>query len=241
MSTLVLYQPPPRPWGMPNFSPFCAKLETYLRMAGIPHEVRPADMARAPKGKIPYVELDGLLIGDSQLVIDELVRARGDTLDAHLDARQRALGHAVRRMLEEGTYFTSVYLRWVDDEGFRVLRPEFGKMFPALLRPVLFPMVRNQVRKSLRGQGTGRHTKDEILAIARRDIDALSTILGESEHLLGDRPSSYDATVYAFCESMLGFPHPSGARDHAQSKANLVAYRARMRARWFPELGPVPA
>ncbi|UJR78336.1 Glutathione S-transferase [Sandaracinus amylolyticus] len=210
-------------------------------MAGIAHEVRPPDMLRSPKGKVPYVDLDGRLIGDSQLVIDELVRLHGDTLDAHLDARQRAIGHAVRRMLEEGTYFTTLYLRWIDDEGFRVLRPAFGAIFPAALRPLLFPMIRNQIRKSLRGQGTGRHTKDEIVAFAKRDIDALSGILGESEYLLGDRPSSYDATVYAFCEGMLGFPHPSGVLEHARTKTNLVAYRARVRARWFADLGPVPS
>ncbi|AKF09156.1 Hypothetical protein DB32_006305 [Sandaracinus amylolyticus] len=224
---------------MPSFSPFCTKLETYLRMAGIPHEVRPPDMRRAPKGKIPYVEIDGRLIGDSQLVIDELVRRHGDTLDAQLDSKQRAIGHAVRRMLEEGTYFTTLHLRWIDEDGFRVLRPEFGKMFPPALRPLLFPMVRRSVRSALRGQGTGRHTKDEIVSFARRDLDALSAILGESEYLLGDRPSSYDATAYAFCESALGFPHPSGVLEHARSKPNLVAYRARMRERWFPELGPV--
>jgi glutathione S-transferase len=234
---LVLFQPPMRPWGTPNFSPFCAKLEVYLRMAGIPHEVRAADLRRAPKGKIPYVQLeDGRLLGDSQLVIEELVRAHGDALDAHLDARQRAVGHAVRRMLEEGTYFTSLYFRWADDEGFRVVAPDFGKLFPALLRPFLFPVIRRQVRRSLHGQGTGRHARDEIGRLGMRDVDALATILGESEYLLGDRPSSHDATVYAFCESVLGFPYDSPVRVHARGKANLVAYRARMRARYFAEL-----
>ena len=29
--------------------------------------------------------------------------------------------------------------------------------------------------------------------------------------------------------------------EHARTKTNLVAYRGRMRARWFPDLGPVPA
>ena len=34
---VILHQPPAA-WGLPNPSPFCAKLETYLRMAEIPFE-----------------------------------------------------------------------------------------------------------------------------------------------------------------------------------------------------------
>ena len=84
----------------------------------------------------------------------------------------------------------------------------------------------------------------DALKLARRPaltinkiLSTLSTILGDAPYLLGERPSSHDATVFAFCEGLLGFPYDGGLRPHAQSKANLVAYRARMRARYFPELG----
>ena len=37
---ITLHQPP-RAWGMPNVSPFCVKLETYLRMTGVEYQVAP--------------------------------------------------------------------------------------------------------------------------------------------------------------------------------------------------------
>ena len=43
-------------FGLPNASPFCMKLETYLRMAGLPFEIPAASVraiGRAPKGKLP--------------------------------------------------------------------------------------------------------------------------------------------------------------------------------------------
>lgn len=239
--SVILYQPPGRPWGSPHLSPFCAKLETYLRMAGIEHEVRAAHMPRAPKGKIPYASIDGRTMGDSQLVIEELKRTRGDALDAHLDERRRATGHAVRRMLEEGTYFVSMYQRWQDDDGYQVLRPTFSEQLPAPLRALVMPVIRSKVRKILLLQGTGRHTKDEVDGMGKADVDALSTILGANEYLLGDRPSSCDATAYALCEGLLSFPYDSPLRAHVSSKANLVRYRDRMRARYFPELAPAGA
>ena len=36
MITLFQFQ---RYWGLPNISPFCLKLETYLRLAKIPYQV----------------------------------------------------------------------------------------------------------------------------------------------------------------------------------------------------------
>ena len=43
-------------------------------MTEIPYKLAGFGRGEAPKGKIPYVELDGRLLGDSQLIIDELER-----------------------------------------------------------------------------------------------------------------------------------------------------------------------
>ena len=49
-------------FGLPNASPFCMKLETYLRMAGIPFALATPnmqDMRKAPKGKMPFIDDKG--------------------------------------------------------------------------------------------------------------------------------------------------------------------------------------
>jgi Glutathione S-transferase N-terminal domain len=38
-------------WGLPDLSPFCVKLETYLRLAKIPYETQVGDPRKAPKKK----------------------------------------------------------------------------------------------------------------------------------------------------------------------------------------------
>jgi len=46
-------------FGLPNASPFCMKLETYLRMAGLPFElVNSGDVMKAPNHKLPYIHHD---------------------------------------------------------------------------------------------------------------------------------------------------------------------------------------
>ena len=50
-------------FGARNISPFCFKLETYLRMSGIEHEIVWSGSTRnAPKGKLPYIEDDSQIV-----------------------------------------------------------------------------------------------------------------------------------------------------------------------------------
>ncbi|MEZ4400771.1 MAG: glutathione S-transferase family protein [Kofleriaceae bacterium] len=240
MTELVLYVPPGRAWGAPHMSPFCAKLETYLRMTETPHRVEAASFRKAPKGKIPYVALDGELIGDSQLVIDRLERTSARPLDADLSAHDRAVGRVVRRMLEEATYFTGVYLRWSTDAGFAHVRAELGKVMPAPVR-MLMPIIRRKAKQAVVAQGTGRHAVEDVCAMAVADFQACAEVLGDQPYLLGDRPHVCDATLYAFLESVLRFPNDTPVKLAVAATPTLVAYRDRIRARWWPELDAAPA
>jgi glutathione S-transferase len=223
-------------WGTPDISPFAIKLETYLRMANLPYEVRKADIRKAPKGKIPYVDIEGTLMGDSQLIIEHLKSRHGDVLDAHLSPEQRAKGHAVRRMLEEATYFIGVYYRWVDDHAYAVTRPEMQKLMPAVIGSFIVGRIRKKIRATVRAQGTGRHLPAEIAELGKADFTALSLLLGDQPFLLGEKPTSFDATVYAFLVAFADFPVESSIRTHVLETPNLVAYVERFKARfWAPE------
>jgi glutathione S-transferase len=67
----------PRMFGIPNVSPFCCKLETWLRIAKVPYEVVDTpDPRKGPKGKLPFIEDGGVRIADSSLIVDYLVKTR---------------------------------------------------------------------------------------------------------------------------------------------------------------------
>jgi glutathione S-transferase len=234
MTTALILHQPAGGWGEPSMSPFCMKLECWLRMTGIPFEIRPSDMRHAPKGKIPYVDLGGgRRMGDSQLVIEHLEKVHGVSLDRHLTAEQRATARAFRRMIEEGTYFTGLFLRWGYDPAWPDTRAAFAKVVPSFVVPLL-PLVRRKVKRDLVGQGTARHTPDEIFAIARADLDAVLTMLGDKPFFFGESPCTLDATLYGFTESILAHPYASPIKAHLAASA-AVAFRDRVRARYFPK------
>lgn len=231
---ITLYQFPPA-WSLRNLSPFCMKVENYLRLADIAYETKIGDPRKAPKKKLPIIKDGERIIADSQLIIEHLA-AKGPDLDAHLTAQEKALGHVVRRMLEEGTYFCNVYFNWLRDDGFTYIERD-------LLRPQLPPVVggliasaiRGSVRKAVQNQGTGRHEEERIVQFAKADMDAIEVILGDKPYLLGDQPSSFDATLYAFLSIATDVPFDTPLKPHLAKKPTFLAYCARMKAKLYPE------
>jgi glutathione S-transferase len=217
-------------------SPFGLKLEAFMRLSGIPYRVESfsGNPSKAPKGKIPYItDDDGRDMGDSGLIIEHLVAKHGDKLDAHLTPAERAAGHALRRMTEESLYFVILYSRWVDDTGFAVIGPVLFGAIPAPLRPVVGMLVRRGTRSALHAQGTGRHTREQVYAMGKADLQALSDALGDKPFFLGDEPTSYDAAIYGILENLMKVPTGTPLVTSARALPNLVAFCERVTKRCF--------
>ena len=103
--TVILHQFPPDCFTVINGSPPCLKLETFLRMAKLPYENHYTLLAFSKKGKIPWIEFNGQEIADSNFCIWFLEKEFQVDVDSHLSATERAIGHCIRTMLEENTYW----------------------------------------------------------------------------------------------------------------------------------------
>jgi glutathione S-transferase len=230
MEPVLLFQPPAA-WGEPSMSPFAIKLQCYLRIAGIPYETRRPNLLKAPKGKVPYVALDGKLIGDSQCIIAALVEKYGDRVDHWLCPEQRALAQVARHALEEWGYFLGLHGRWVDPGGWEVVRPAFVRT--AGVPAFLMPLIRRRVIGMLHAQGAGRHAPEEIHRMGIETWSALATLLGEKPYFLGEQVSSIDAVLFAFTTAYTVFPHDSPPRQFVLGRSNLIAHRDRLQQRYF--------
>jgi len=231
---IILYQFPPV-WGLPNASPFCMKIETFLRMAGIGYQtVIVLDPRKAPKHKLPYIEDGKHIVADSALILDHLTNTRGVTLDHWLSPRQHAEGHAFRRMMEEATYWPLLYYRWVEEEGFAITAESFMGGVPWPKRKIISAAVRKHYKRLLWAQGTGRHKSEEIADQGRRDLEAFAAWLGDKPFALGDKLTSYDATFYPFLANTLDVPVSGPLQDCARALPNLRLYVDRMRETFFP-------
>lgn len=232
---IKLYQFKPI-WGLPNPSPFCLKIETYLRMTKIPYELVPnVDVRKAPKKKLPYIEHDGRTIADSHFIISYLERNFDQPLDKHLNGHQRATALAIRHLIEDNLYWAGVYSRWLDNNNWPTVKRDYFGSLPPVLRSFVPDLIRKRVRSDIYAQGLGHHTPDEIYQLGQEDVSALSTLLAEKEFFMGDKPCSLDASAYGLLANLLWVPVESPLKTHTEKLDNLVALCQRMKSRYFQE------
>lgn len=235
MAKLKAYHLPGR-WGLPTVSPFCLKLDAFLRMTGIEHDsITAATPFGGPKKKAPWIEYGGRIIGDSTLIIDFLKEEYEVDPDAHLTPQQKATSVTIQRLIEENLYWAMVYDRWRRDENWPILKSSVLGDIPAPLRTVLAPYARRAVRKQLEGHGLGLHNPEDIEAIARKDMDALAALLGEGPWFFGAKASMADATVYSLLANILWVPFVSPMKAMIEGHPNLVSWLERFKAEYFAE------
>lgn len=236
-ANLVVVRGLPPVWGTPSPSPFVIKLLTWLRMAGVEHELRPLRAPpRSVTGKIPYIELPGgEILSDSARIIAHLSKERGVDLDAGLGDEARATARLVHCTFETSLYFAAFYERFITPEGWSHVRRDYFATLSAVPRALAPLMVRRAARRNLHGQGTGRLPPEDVAAMARADLSALATTLGDKPYFVDAVPRTIDATALGFLWAYSSHPFASACREALASHANLVAYVARMRERYWAE------
>jgi glutathione S-transferase len=226
----------PRMFAIPNLSPFCCKLETWLRIARIPYVVvETGDPRSAPRRKLPYIEDDGVRIADSSVIVDHLSRTRSIDLDEVLSPSQRATALLVQRTLEEHYAFVLAYTHLLRDEGLRHTRSRFERL-PAVVRPFVARAVHKNVTKLLWSQGILRCSHDEIVAAAMADWRAVLTFMSDGPYFFGDGATSVDAVVFGTLAPTILTPIETPIRELLRAQPKLLAYAKRMVETFFPEL-----
>ncbi|XP_076047867.1 failed axon connections homolog isoform X2 [Oratosquilla oratoria] len=228
---LVILHTIPRGRYCPNLSPFVVKLETYLRMADIKYEID-CEEPMGPKGKLPWITLNGKEMADSQLIMEELGVKYGKDFSSNLTKEQNAVSRAFLIMVDEHLYWGLLVWRYVVDMG-RVLIEQME--LPIMYR-LMWPMMLKKIRKSAWMQGVGRHENDVVENIMKKDLKAISDYLGDKPFLMGEVPSEVDCAVFGMLSQFewnsRGSPYLKMLDMEFQ---NLHKYCQRMKVRFWPD------
>jgi glutathione S-transferase len=221
-------------WGLPAGGPFDLKLLAWLNLAGIPYEQGFQDDPRkGPKGKNPWIELDGEPIGDTEIIMDLLGKRFGVDLDEDLTAEQRALGHAWRRTFEEHFHQALEWELFIHPAGAAHMKAGIKAKMPPVIGTLVFNMMRSHFRKQLEARGLARHSPDIIKAKGCADVNALAALLRNRLYLVADRATSFDAAVFGLLAPMVYWPMQTPVAQYARSVPIIKAYVDRMKQQCF--------
>ena len=223
MITLMQYAPG---WGVMNASPFCMKVEAFLRLVNLPYEaVTLPDPRKSPKGKLPFIEDNGRRVSDSSLILDYLIEQYALKIDESLTDNQRSQSLALQRLLEEHLYWVIVYSRWIEEAGWQQVKSSYFSSLPALLKAVVPAMLKRTVKQALYAQGLGRHSRDEIYHFGIKDLEVIRIQLEQHPFLLDTvSASSIDAIGYSFMANILQVPIESPLKDYMRQHECFEKY-----------------
>lgn len=229
---------------LPSISPPSLELETWLRMAKLPHKkviITAQSFELAPKGKIPFIEYRGKLVGDAFLIIEMFKQTEAIDLDASLTPVEKAIALAFRRTIKENLLWGAAEVRYGIEENWQHFGAVVARaLFPETPLEVSEPFAqefRKTVLAQMHSHGIGRHSHEEITQIICADFQALSDFLANKPFFMGDKPTSLDATAYGYLGNFMQPRYNSPIVDYLLERSNLCQHYDRMTQQFFSDTG----
>jgi glutathione S-transferase len=192
-----------------EISPFCDKIRRVLQVKELSYEIREVpptqtfiSVRRMNKaGKLPCLDHDGHIVTDSSDIARYLEARFPKPRLVPIEPRERALCHVLEDWADESLYFYEATMRFTWRENASRWVPELTRSEPALLRPLSQPIVPMAVRSTVRAQGVGRKTREQILSDVEHHVSAVDDLLGGGEWLVGNSLTLADISVFSqlFC------------------------------------------
>ncbi|AJC48880.1 glutathione S-transferase family protein [Allofrancisella guangzhouensis] len=195
-----LYQLPKLEGKNYSMSPFCIKLELYLKVAGLAYQNHfGLEFNKSPTGKMPYIQIKGKKYADSNLIISRLEQENNFFIDEHLDSQQKAIALSFIRLCEDSLYWAGLYSRWIDTDN-KIWKINFieASGLPKIMASIIYPVVKRNILRQLRSIGLMSLTKSEIYSKAEKDISAIANFLEVRKYFFNDKVSLLDLTVFSF-------------------------------------------
>jgi glutathione S-transferase len=236
-SIIVLHQfPISKKAGVPNYSPFCTKLETYLKIRQLPYEIKDftGNPKNAPKGKLPFIDYGEKRYDDSELII-QMLENEGEGLDHSFSGKEKGIITATKKLLEQHLLPFLLHFRWGDDQNWIKTREVFFRGLPSLIRKPVSAMVRKGVVKALWAEGTGRYTLEEKKKMMEKAFEALDQLKEEGPYFMGERASTLDAAAFGTLSNILFTDLQPEIKKIMEKYPRLTSYTKDLEHKYYPK------
>ncbi|CAJ0960521.1 unnamed protein product, partial [Mesorhabditis belari] len=190
----------PRSPTIPNFSPFCIKIESFMRVNKIKYEIISTMSSRSKHNLLPFIELNGHQIADSQLILIKLKEYF--KVQDYKNARDAATGRMIERAVEAHTFHAINYFKVYENPAAFVSllsslieNPIFNLVKPFLV-PIVAKVFKGKVKQRI-SIGLGLFSREEMKDLLHRDLQSFEDLLGENKTFFGDKFTEADLTVFS--------------------------------------------
>uniref|UniRef100_A0A914C600 GST C-terminal domain-containing protein n=1 Tax=Acrobeloides nanus TaxID=290746 RepID=A0A914C600_9BILA len=177
-----------------------------MRVFGIKYEVMDTILMRSDKGLLPFIELNGQHLADSQLIIMALQKHFNIDAKENLSEEQLGIIRCVDRMLE-GSFYNANYIFKLLNNSLNFATVVTEDRNPKFLKYIVAPVLYYKAKKRGEAEGTAKHSQEECLSILRNDMKAMDQVLGNKDFLIGNKPTLADCTLFGHLASSYYLPY----------------------------------
>uniref|UniRef100_A0A7E4V5U7 GST N-terminal domain-containing protein n=1 Tax=Panagrellus redivivus TaxID=6233 RepID=A0A7E4V5U7_PANRE len=216
----------------PNPSPFCIKVEAFLRYHKIKYQNVFTQFQRSREGLLPYIVLNGEEIPDSQLILQRLQEIH--EIEPNLSPHEKAIARAVDRTVDNSLanaifYYKVIYNK---DSLFKVL----SSLMPYLLAKLSFDRIYELTHHRLSAINFLKLPEPAIRSGLEDDLDALQQLMGEKPFLFGEEPVDADFALLGQLTSIYFTPYNKPIEGMLDEKYPILKnFLTRFLSDLFPE------
>jgi glutathione S-transferase len=213
MSDVTIYGFAPA-WGLPTTGPFVMKTLTWLGQNGVDHRFKVQNLSsKSPNGKIPYADVYGKVIADSDRIIQTVAQHKGINIEGRHDPVLIAFEELFHQIVE--------WELFVHPNGKAALSKYLADLLPPVVRRLAYWQMTSHYAKQLYARGITRHTPDEIAEKGKGLLDTLEAILSERRFLGGDTPNYADMGTFGQVSLGVNWDFSSPVGDYAKTLPNI--------------------
>ncbi|XP_017492796.1 PREDICTED: failed axon connections-like [Rhagoletis zephyria] len=225
----------------PSLSACCLMVETWLRMSGIQYENIDHKLRyKSKRGQLPFIELNGKEIEESDTIIRELSLYFEKDIDDGLTPDQKIMTHVFCSMLNNHTGWIVRWWRYNHPQEFLDvaqldIKRTFNSRLPNSILNFVFKIGFRKHLKDAVGYGVGRFSLEEVVESAKNDLKVLSDFLGTKDYFFGKEPRYLDLSVFSHLAQFIYVPF-GGLKEWMQEEcANLLAHAERVKTKYWSD------
>lgn len=196
-------------YGIIDINPYAMKVALLLKINHIPHQlIYQPYQNQSPTGLLPYIIDGDVILADSSAIVDYLRQQYGLSSDKVIDENTAYTWRQLEQLCENDLYPIIVHSRMLDPSGLAVMTSN-KTITEVLNSKESIEIVQNKMQQLINASSISQFTQEQRYL---RGLDILYTIentIHKGTPWLDHKPSTYDATVYAFLENIQAIPLPN--------------------------------